>query len=58
MALPAHLQHYDSLLDLLVEELVRAIEADSQSRNAREPAPPDAIAWRSAPTNLEVPHVI
>ena len=58
MALPAQLQRYDSLIDLVVEQLVREIEADSQPTNAREPAPLDAIAWRGAPTNLEVPHVI
>ena len=57
MALPAHLQRYDSLIDLVVEQLVREIEAAAQSPGARESAPRDLplVAPTTQPT---VPHVI
>ena len=49
MALPAHLQRYDGLIDLIVEQLVREIEQGAETKQAAgdEPA---ALVIASTPT--------
>jgi hypothetical protein len=44
MALPAHLQRYDSLLDLLVDELVREALELAEPTNEKP-----AASWQTSP---------
>lgn len=60
MTLPAHLAKYDGLIDLLVEAIVREIEADSQTPETRKPrARPEQRGslkgLNSADSNLPAP---
>jgi hypothetical protein len=36
MALPAHLAHYDGLVDLVVDALLRELDAEAESRQTTE----------------------
>jgi hypothetical protein len=46
MTLPAHLARYDSLVDLLVDELVREIEAESSPSLPTDEKP--AASWQTS----------
>ena len=57
MALPAHLQRYDGLIDLLVEQLVREIEQGTETEKAASDEPAASVTITSTPTKESRNHV-